>query len=47
MFEDTKPLKNIGSPEDPDGTFDQARTSCMAAGNAARPVVLEEECSPR
>jgi hypothetical protein len=34
-------LKSIGSREDLDGMFDQARTNCMAAGNAVRPVVFE------
>jgi hypothetical protein len=34
-------LKSIGSKEDLDGMFDQARTNCMAAGNAVRPVVFE------
>jgi len=34
-------LRSIGSREDLDGMFDQARTNCMAAGNAVRPVVFE------
>ena len=34
-------LRSIGSREDRDGMFDQARTNCMAAGNAVRPVVFE------
>lgn len=36
-----KSLKNIGSREDLDSMFDQARTNCMTAGNAVRPVVFE------
>ena len=35
-------LRSIGSREDLDSMFDQARTNCMAAGNAVRPVVFEE-----
>jgi hypothetical protein len=34
-------LRSIGSREDLDSMFDQARTNCMAAGNAVRPVVFE------
>ncbi|MGA2199838.1 MAG: hypothetical protein ABSG45_07860, partial [Nitrososphaerales archaeon] len=34
-------LRSIGSREDLDGMFDQARTNCMAAGNAVRPAVFE------
>ena len=34
-------LKSIGSREDLARMFDQARTNCMAAGNAVRPVVFE------
>jgi len=34
-------LRSIGSRDDLDGMFDQARTNCMAAGNAVRPVVFE------
>ena len=34
-------LRTIGSREDLDTIFDQARTNCMAAGNAIRPVVFE------
>jgi len=34
-------LRSIGSREDLDGMFDQARTNCMAAGNAVSPVVFE------
>ena len=34
-------LRSIASREDLDSMFDQARTNCMAAGNAVRPVVFE------
>ena len=34
-------LRSIDSKEDLDSMFDQARTNCMAAGNAVRPVVFE------
>ena len=34
-------LRSIGSREDLDSMFDQARTNCMAAGNAVLPVVFE------
>lgn len=34
-------LRSIGPREDLDGIFDQARTNCMAAGNAVRPVAFE------
>jgi hypothetical protein len=34
-------LRSVGSREDLDVMFDQARTNCMAAGNAVRPVVFE------
>ena len=34
-------LRSIVSREDLDSMFDQARTNCMAAGNAVRPVVFE------
>ena len=34
-------LRSIASREDLDSIFDQARTNCMAAGNAVRPVVFE------
>jgi hypothetical protein len=34
-------LGSIGSREDLDCMFDQARANCIAAGNAVRPVVFE------
>jgi hypothetical protein len=34
-------LMSIGSKEGLDSMFDQARSNCMAAGNAVRPVVFE------
>ena len=36
-------LRSVGSREDLDSMFDQARTYCMATGNAVRPVVLLED----